>query len=82
MKRLLPEETKAFSKQFPTAVTSDITLSYKINKKKTSHEFSLKVLNIGGYTGQYGYIYNEKLHTIEKLKVIGILPNISYKIMF
>lgn len=76
------DETKAFSKQFPTAVTSDITLSYKINKKKTSHEFSLKVLNIGGYTGQYGYIYNEKLHTIEKLKVIGILPNISYKIMF
>jgi hypothetical protein len=76
------DETRAFSSQFPAALTSDITLSYKINKRKTSHEFALKILNIGGYTGQYGYIYNEKLQAVEKLSVIGILPNISYKIQF
>ena len=76
------DEAKAFSKQFPAALTSDITVSYKINKRKTSHEFSLKVLNIGGYTGQYGYIYNDKLQAVEKLSVTGIVPNISYKIQF
>lgn len=76
------DETLAFSKQFPAALTSDITVSYKINKKKTSHEFSFKVLNIGGYTGQYGYIYNDKLKAVEKLSVMGIIPNISYKIQF
>lgn len=76
------DETRAFSRQFPAALTSDITISYKINKHKTGHEFSLKVLNIGGYTGQYGYIYNDKLQAIEKLSVVGILPNISYKIQF
>lgn len=42
------DETRAFSKQFPAALTSDITVSYKINKKSTSHEFGLKILNIGG----------------------------------
>lgn len=76
------DETKAFSKQFPAALTSDITLSYKINKRKISHEFSLKVLNIGSYTGQYGYIYNDKLQAVEKLSIKAIVPNISYKIQF
>lgn len=76
------DETKAFSKQFPSALTSDITISYKINKRKTSHEFSLKILNIGGYTGQHGYIYNEKLQAVEKLSVKAIVPNFSYKISF
>lgn len=76
------DETRAFSNQFPAALTSDITVSYKINQRKTSHEFSLKVLNIGGYTGQYGYIYNDKLQAVEKLSVTGIVPNISYKIQF
>lgn len=76
------DETKAFSKQFPSALTSDITVSYKINKRKTSHEFSLKILNIGGYTGQYGYIYNEKLQAVEKLSIKAIVPNFSYKISF
>lgn len=76
------DETLAFSKQFPAALTSDITVSYKINRQKTSHEFSFKVLNIGGYTGQYGYIYNDKLQAVEKLSVAGIIPNISYKIQF
>ena len=76
------DETRAFSSQFPAALTSDITVSYKINKRKTSHEFALKVLNIGGYTGQYGYIYNDKLQAVEKLSVTGIVPNISYKIQF
>lgn len=76
------DETRAFSCQFPAALTSDITVSYKINKRKTSHEFALKVLNIGGYTGQYGYIYNDKLQAVEKMSVTGIVPNISYKIQF
>lgn len=53
-----------------------------LHKRKTLHEFSLKVLNIGGYTGQYGYIYNDKLQAVEKLSITGIVPNISYKIQF
>lgn len=76
------DETRAFSRQFPAALTSDITVSYKMNKKNTSHEFCLKILNIGGYTGQYGYIYNDKLKAVERLSVVGIVPNISYKIQF
>lgn len=76
------DETQAFSKQFPSALTSDVTVSYKINRRKTAHELSLKILNIGGYTGQYGYIYNEKLQAVERQSLRAIVPNISYKIQF
>ena len=76
------DETRPFSNQFPAALTSDITLSYKINKQKVAHEFAFKVLNIGGYTGQYGYMYNDKLKAVEKISIVAIVPNISYKIQF
>ena len=76
------DETRAFTYQFPSVLTSDISVGYKINKKKYSHEFSLKILNAGLLTGQYGYIYNEIKNTIDKIEVVAIFPNISYRIQF
>lgn len=76
------DEANAFSKQFKPAITGDVSVSYKINKKKVSHEFSLRILNLGTYTGQHGYQYNEKTKKVEKIDVIGILPDLSYKIHF
>lgn len=76
------DETKAFSKKFNPSVNGDISFSYKINKRKLSHEFSLKILNIGGYTGMHYYQYDEKLNQIKKEKGIGVIPTISYKLYF
>lgn len=76
------DEARAFSKKFSPAINGDISISYKINKRKLSHEFSLKILNVGGYMGTHYYQYNEKTNKIEKEKGIGIIPNISYKIYF
>jgi len=76
------DEPRAFTSQFPAVLTSDISLGYKINKKKSSHEFSLKILNAGLMTGQHGYVYNEIKNSIDKIDVVAILPNLSYKIQF
>ncbi len=76
------DQTQVFSKQFPSIFTSDITAGYKINKRRVSHEISLKVLNLGGSTGQHGYIYNERTKKVEKLEVKSIIPNLSYKVSF
>lgn len=76
------DETRAFSKKFNPAINGDISINYKINKKRISHEFSLKILNIGGYTGMHYYKYNETTMEIKKEKGIGVMPNISYKIYF
>jgi len=76
------DEKRAFTSQFPAVLTSDISIGYKINKKKSSHEFSLKILNAGLLTGQHGFFYNEIKNTIERVDVVAVFPNISYKIEF
>lgn len=81
-KEIVFDETKAFTKKFNPAINGDISVNYTINKKKLSHEFSIKILNVGGYTGAHFYEYNEKTNQIKKQKGFGIIPNISYKIEF
>jgi hypothetical protein len=81
-KDIVYDEVKAFSEQFPSVFTADFGMSYKLNKKKISHEFGLQILNITGQTGQYGYYYNEKTNRIEQENVSSMLPNLSYKLHF
>lgn len=76
------DESKAYSKKFSSAVNGDVSFSYRINKKRVSHEFSLKILNVGMRTGMHFYQYNEKTNKIEKKDGSGLIPNISYKIYF
>lgn len=77
------DETRAFSEQFAPVATADVTLSYRMNRKKISHEFGVKLLNLTGASGIHGYDYNERKGMVEKLDVGGMfLPNISYKIQF
>ena len=76
------DETRAYSKKFNPSLNGDISFSYRINKRKISHEFSIKMLNVGMRTGMHFYQYNEKTHKIEKEDGSGMIPNISYKIYF
>lgn len=76
------DDSKAFSKQYNPFISGDLTVSYRINRKKVSHEIALKGLNIGFYTGQTGHFYNESTQAIEKGDVMGALFDICYKIHF
>lgn len=76
------DETQAFSKKFDPSVNGDIAMSYRINKKKVSHEFALKILNVGMRTGIHFYEYDEQNKKIKQQDGLGLIPNISYKIYF
>ncbi len=76
------DETKAFSKQFSPMFIVNYTISYKINKKKVSHEFALKGLNATGCKEFYGHEYNFKTGEIKPLREATSLPNLSYKLEF
>lgn len=76
------DETRAFSEQFPSLLSADLTLSYKINRKRVAHEFCIKLLNATGKTEQFYYTYNEKTNFVDKEELKMFLPNISYKIQF
>ncbi len=75
-------ETNAFEEQLSPSLLGHFTVSYKINRKRLSHEFAIKVLNVTGYKEYYGHRYNFKKHTVEENREATIIPNFSYKIDF
>lgn len=76
------DESKAFSQQYPPAFTNAFTTSYTINKKKTSHEFALKVINTTQYKEYFGFLFNYQTQSVDMNRELTFIPNISYKIDF
>lgn len=76
------DESKPFTEHFKPVFTVDFTLSYKINGKKVSHEFALKMLNLFQTKTPLKHIYNYKDDTVEYYKVGVALPNICYRLNF
>ena len=81
-KRAVYDETNAFSKQLSPSLLAHFTMSYKVNKKNTAHEFALKMLNITQQKDFYGFKYNYKTNSIEENSKVIFVPNLSYKIEF
>ena len=73
--------TRAYSLKLPNSFTTDLTLRYKVNKRKTANEFAFMILNANGFK-QTGYYYNLVTDSIEKKRIAPIVPSISWKIYF
>ena len=76
------DETKAFSKQYSPMLIGNYTVSYRINKRKVSHEFAVKGLNFTGAKEHYGHEYNVKTGKIDVSDGSTTLTNVSYKLEF
>lgn len=74
-------DAQAYSLRLSNSFTTDLTLRYRINKKKTAHEFSFMILNATGFR-QTGYVYNTMTNSVEKKRNAPIVPSISWKIYF
>lgn len=81
-KDIIYDETRAFSRQADPVTNVHVTASYRINKRKSAHEFALKLLNATGQADFYGYKYNLQKNTIDKDEASVVLPNLSYRIEF
>ena len=76
------DETRAFSKQYSPMFIGNYTVSYRINKKKVSHEFAVKGLNFMATKEHYGHEYNVKTGKIDVSDGSTVLTNVSYKLEF
>ena len=76
------DETKAFSQQYSPAFTSHFTVSFKLNKKKTAHEFALKIINLTQYKEYLGFRYNYQTQAVDTEHEAIFIPNLSYRIEF
>jgi len=81
-KEIQYDETKAYSKQLSPMLLANYSISYRMNKKKVSHEFAVKGLNATGYKEFYGHKFNTKTNEIEPYREATSLINVSYKLQF
>lgn len=75
------DESRAYSLRLPSAFTSDLTLRYRVNKKRVSHEVALMLLNMNGFKQTY-YTFNLLTNTVEKKREAPMIFGISWKIYF
>ncbi|GAB3358962.1 carboxypeptidase-like regulatory domain-containing protein [Arachidicoccus ginsenosidivorans] len=75
-------EHEAFTRQYDPALTTHLTINYKINRKKSTHEISLKIINANGYREHFGFAYNYLNQKIEDYREALVIPNLSYTITF
>ncbi len=75
-------EEKAFSDQTPTYFRPDFKISYTKNKTKIKKVISLDIQNITNYQNELTPYFDGLKNDIVKEYQFGMLPNISYKIIF
>lgn len=76
------DETRAYSQRYSPVLVLHYTVSYKLNRKKVSHEFAVKHINATGTKSYYGHSYNLRTGKIEADGFALSLPNLSYKLEF
>jgi hypothetical protein len=72
----------AFRQQYAPAFICHFTVSYKINRKNTAHEFALKVINAAMSREYFGHKYNFQTSRIDLDHEYIMIPDVSYKIEF
>ncbi len=76
------DESKAFEEQLPVSIYGDVSITYRVNRKKYSGIIALQVKNLFGSPTYEGFDYNYKSKSIQRTESKAIVPSISYKIEF
>lgn len=76
------DETRAFSVQRSPMLIGNYSASFRMNKKRVSHEFAVKGLNFTKAKEFYGHRYNLQTGAIDDAGQATSLINVSYKVDF
>jgi hypothetical protein len=76
------DETHAFSQKLSPALVAHFTGLYRINRKKASHEFALKIINLTRYKDFQGFQYNLQTGRVDMQREEVFIPNLSWKVEF
>lgn len=60
----------------------DVSLNYKVKKKKWDATWSFSIYNIYNKLNAFAYRINNQNHRIQQVALFPILPSISYKVKF
>lgn len=74
--------SRSYSLQRPAMLIIHYTVSYRLNRRGLTHEFSIKHINCTGTKSFYGYEYAYRKDEFLPMTFNFSLPNISYKLEF
>lgn len=75
-------ENIPFSKSLSPAFVGYVGVKYRVNRRKTAHEFVAQINNFTGYKDYYGHRFNHATGKVEPEREANMVPEISYKIEF
>ncbi|RUT79952.1 TonB-dependent receptor [Ancylomarina longa] len=75
-------DNSSFSKRGDNIFILNASVNYKINHKKTQHEFKLEIQNASNHKAKIMERYNEATHLIEDADQLSLLPVLSYTLHF
>lgn len=76
------DETLAYSQQFSPIVLTNFSISYKMNRRRCTHEVAIKLINATNYKEFGGHGYNIRTGEIEVKRYAMSMPNLYYKMEF
>ena len=81
VRQVVFDNSRAYEVQHPTEFLCHLTVGYKINRNKLSHNIAVQVVNVTG-NKEYYYGYNYRTDQPELISGTATLPNLYYKIEF
>lgn len=72
----------AFSTQVKDYFRTDVKVSYRMNRKKVTHEFSLDLQNVTNSQNVFQQRYNPRTNQLANEYQIGLFPVPQYRILF
>ena len=75
-------DSEAFSKRRPNYFRADIKLTYRLEGKRATQEFSVDLQNVANYKNVFQQQYDVNSGTIKTSYQIGFFPNVTYRILF
>jgi hypothetical protein len=73
---------QAFSQQLSDYLRTDVKLSYRMNRTRATHEFSLDLQNVTNRQNVFTRRYNPRTHTLSTEYQVGFFPIPQYRVLF
>ncbi len=71
-----------YQNQVPNYWRIDVSASYRINKEKKAHIFSLQIQNTTNRENIFGYYYEKEKAQISTIYQFGLIPVLKYRLEF
>ncbi|MFT6324343.1 MAG: hypothetical protein ACJAWO_001905, partial [Halieaceae bacterium] len=73
---------KAFESKLNDVFYANLGLTYRVNKKKVTHEVKLDIQNVTNNKATVGQSYNSNNQNIEEYYQLSLIPNLMYILKF